>query len=85
MPRSPATDELLMITPERCRIMVASDAQGTDLDESGDDRVGIRPVPDDVAQMPDGIDRACVCEDRIERHQVAVDVRQDRDPHRRRA
>jgi hypothetical protein len=50
-----------------------------------DDRIGLRAVPDDVAQLPDGIDLAGMIEDCIERHDVAVDVREDRDAHRRRA
>jgi hypothetical protein len=33
--------------------------------------------------MPDGIDRTDVVKDRVERREVAVDIRQDRDAHRR--
>ena len=72
-------------TAERRRVVVAADADRADLDEPGDDAVGIGTVADDVAEMPDGIDRAGVREDRIERHEIAVDVRQDRDAHRGRA
>jgi hypothetical protein len=35
--------------------------------------------------MPDRVDVAGVEEDRIECHEIAVDVRQDGDAHRRRA
>ncbi len=65
--------------------MIAPDADGADRRETFDDCVGLRAVADDVAQVPDGIDRAEVGEDRVERDDVAVDVREDGDPHRRSA
>ena len=51
--------------------------------QPGDDPVRIRPVADDVAELPDGVEVTGVGEDRVEGKEVAVDVRQDRDPHRR--
>ena len=52
-------------------------------DQALDDGVGLRAVADDVAEVPDGVDRAGLGEDRVEGQEVAVDVREDRDPHRR--
>ena len=66
-------------------VVIAADADRPDLDEASDHAVRIGAVADDVAELPDGVDRAGVGEDRIERHEVAVDVREDRDAHRRRA
>ena len=50
--------------------------------EPGDDAVGLRAVADDVAEVPDGVDRADACEDRVEGDEVGMDVRQDGDAHR---
>ena len=63
--------------------MVAADADRPDPGEPGDDAVRVRPIADDVPELPYGIDRTGIRQDRIERHEVAVDVRQDGDPHRR--
>jgi hypothetical protein len=52
-----------------------------DLAQPRDHAVGVRPVADDVAEVPDAIDRAGVGKDRIEGRQVRVDVREDRNPH----
>ena len=49
---------------------------------SGDDAIGIGPIPDDITQVPHPVEGAGVREDRIERDKVAMDVRQDRDAHR---
>ena len=65
--------------------MIAADADRADRREPFDDGIGFGTVADDVAEVPDGIDRAEVGEDRVERDEVAVDVREDRDPHRRSA
>jgi hypothetical protein len=67
-----------------CRIVVAAHAGRAAFAQAADDRIWLRAVPDHVPQLPDGIDLAGMIEDRIERHDVAVDVRQDRDAHRRR-
>ena len=63
-------------------VVVATDAVRPELAQSRHHGVRIRTVADDVAELPDGIDVAGVGEDRIERHEIAVDVRQDRDAHR---
>ncbi len=65
--------------------MVAEDADRADLGEPGDDAVRLRAIADDVPELPYGIDRTSIRQDRIECHEVAVDVRQDGDPHRRSA
>ena len=49
--------------------------------EACHDPVRIRAVPDDVAEMPDGVDRAGVGEHGVECDEVAVDVREHGDPH----
>ena len=67
------------------RVVVAPDADRADRREAFDDGVGLRAVADDIAEVPDGVDRAEVGEDRVERDDVAVDVREDGDPHRRSA
>ena len=41
-------------------VVVAADAERADRDQPLDDRVRLRAVADDVAEMPDGIDRADV-------------------------
>ena len=65
--------------------LFAADPDRPDLDESRDHAVRIRTVADHVTELPHSIDRAGMGEDRIERHEVAVDVREDRDAHRGRA
>ena len=42
--------------------------------EACHDRVRFRAVADHVAEMPDGIDVASMGEDRVERHDVAMDI-----------
>ena len=74
-----------LTTADGRRVVVAPDADRPDLDQAGDDAVRIRAVADHVAEVPDGVDRSGVREYRIERHEIAVDVRQDGDPHRGRA
>ena len=49
--------------------------------QPGDDLVGLRPVADDVTQLPDLVDGRDRREHRIERREVGVDVRQDGDAH----
>jgi hypothetical protein len=62
-------------------VMIAQHAARPHLLEDGDDLVGLRPVPDDVAEHPDLVDVGEVCADRLEGRQVGVDVRQDSDTH----
>ena len=64
------------------RVVVAADADRADLGQPGDDPVRIRPVADDVAEVPDRVDAAERREHRIERDEVGMDVRQDGDAHR---
>ena len=61
--------------------MVAADADRAALGQPLDDGIRFGTVPDDVAEMPRGIDRPGGREDRIERDEVAVDIRDDCDPH----
>ena len=63
--------------------MVPADPHGLDLAQPGDDFVGMGPVAHHVAQVPHGVDVTEGREDGIERGEVGVDVREDRDPHRR--
>jgi hypothetical protein len=63
--------------------MVPANAHGADLLQPGHDAIGLRSIADHVAELPDGVDRTQVGEHGIEGDQVAVDVREDRDPHRR--
>ena len=62
-------------------IVVAGDAAAPISGEAGDDAVRVRPVADDVAEVPDGVDVAGVGEDGIEGDEVGVDVRQHGDAH----
>ena len=70
-------------TAERGRVVVPADADRPAFGQPGDDGIGLGAVAHHVTQVPDRIHIAGVGEDRIERHEVAVDVRQDGDPHRR--
>ena len=55
---------------------------GADLAQPGDDRVRLRPVAHDVAQLPDLVDRRDRRQHRVEGRYVGMDVRQDGDAHR---
>ena len=74
-----------LATTCRGRVVIAADPDGSDRRQALDDRVGLGAVADHVAEVPDGVDRAEVGEDRVERDEIAVDVREDGDPHRRSA
>jgi hypothetical protein len=65
--------------------VIAADADRPDLTQPIDDGVGLRPVADDVAEVPDPVDRACRLEDRVQRPEVGMDVREHRDSHGGRA
>ena len=71
-----------LVAPDRRRVMVAADADRLDVGQPADDAVGIRPVADHVAEMPDGVDRADRGQDGVERDEIRMDVGQDGDPHR---
>jgi hypothetical protein len=62
--------------------VVPADADRTDPGEPLDDAIGLGAVADDIAAVPHRIDRSEVGEDRVERDEIAMDVRQDGDPHR---
>ena len=64
-------------------VVVAPDAGRADLAKPCDDAVRVRPIADHIPELPDGVDRAEMGEHGIEGDQVAVDVREDRDPHPR--
>ena len=53
-----------------------------DLAQARHDRVGLRAVAHDVAQLPDLVDRRNQRQHRIEGRDVGMDVRQDGDAHR---
>jgi hypothetical protein len=61
--------------------VIATDADGAALDQPVDDRVGVGAVADDVTEMPRGIDAPGRSQHRVEGEEVAVDVRDDDDPH----
>jgi hypothetical protein len=63
--------------------MVAPDADRADLSEACHHPVRIGPITDHIPELPDGVDRAEMGEHGIEGDEVAVDVREDRDPHPR--
>jgi hypothetical protein len=65
--------------------VVAADADGSDRPQSIDDAIGIGPIADHVAEMPDRIDIAGCREHRIEGWEVRMDVGQDGNPHADRA
>ncbi len=46
-----------LATADGCPIVVAGDADGADRRQSGDDGIRLRAVADDVAEVPDGVDR----------------------------
>ncbi len=63
--------------------MIAADPDRAKLAQAVHDAIRVRPVPDDVAEVPDGIDRTGMGEHGVEGDEVAVDVGDDRDPHGR--
>ena len=67
---------------ERGEVVVAGDADRADPGQPLDDAVRVRPVADDVAEVPDGVDRAGRGEDGVEGDEVGMDVREDGDAHR---
>ena len=54
-----------------------------DLSEAGHDAIRVGAITDHVPKLPDGVHRAEMGEHGIEGDQVAMDVREDRDPHPR--
>jgi len=64
--------------------MVADHPGGPDLAQPLDDLVRMGPDANDIPGVPPGIDLACSRDDGIERRQVRLDVRDDRDASRRR-
>ena len=68
---------------QRRGIVVATHSACVLLSETGDDLVWLRTVADDVTQLPDGVIWLERVEHRLQCGQVAVDVRQHGDPHRR--
>ncbi len=65
------------------QIVIADQArQLRQLADARDALVGIRPVADQVAQAPDGVEGSRVLQDPVERRQVGMDVGDDQDTHR---
>ncbi|CDK39854.1 hypothetical protein BN903_92 [Halorubrum sp. AJ67] len=64
--------------------MVPADRRGRDLAHALDALGGPRVVADHVARAVDPVDRGHVVEDRLQRREVRVDVRDETDLHRRR-
>ena len=62
-------------------VVVAANADRAALGQPFDDGVRLRAVPDDVAEMPDRVDRPRGGEHGVEGDEVAVDVGDDCDPH----
>jgi hypothetical protein len=61
--------------------VIAADADRAEGAEALDDCIGLRAVADYVTEVPDGVDRAKRRDDRIERDEIGVDVREDGDAH----
>src|SRR2546425_13079278 len=64
-------------------VVIAADSDRAELAQPIDDSVWFRAVADDVAEMPDGVDRPKRRDDRIERDEIGVNVREDGDAHSR--
>jgi hypothetical protein len=61
-------------SPDRCCIVIAAHARRVAFVEAGHHGVRLRTIADHIAEVPDGIDIAGVGEDRVEGHDVAMDI-----------
>ena len=63
--------------------MVAANADRPDLGKARHHGIGIRPIADDVAEVPDRVHWAGGSEHGLKRPQVGMDVGDDKDAHGR--
>jgi hypothetical protein len=61
--------------------MVALDARCLEFAKPADHAIRFRAVSDDVSEVPPAVDGAGRSDDRVERHEVRMEVRNDGDSH----
>ena len=85
--RPPRVDveHLDLVAAGRRGVVIAAHAGRADLTLPRDDAVRVRPIADDVAQLPDAVHRPGIGEDGVEGDKIRMDVREHEGPHRRAA